>query len=38
MDNPTVRITFCPDSEDKSATKCTGKTVPWNNVVLPPGY
>lgn len=38
MDYMNGPITFCPDSEDKSAKACPGKAVPWNAVVLPPGY
>lgn len=32
-------ITFCPDVEGaKNSTNCTGTTVPFNSVMLPPGY
>jgi hypothetical protein len=39
MDYLNGPITWCPDVEGtKSASNCTGKTNPFDNVVLPPGY
>lgn len=32
-------IGWCPDAPEPHTSKnCTGSTVPWENVVLPPGY
>lgn len=32
-------IAWCPDQADpKDPAKCTGRTTPWSDVVLPPGY
>lgn len=36
MDYLNGPIAWCPDATD--TTKCPGKTTPFNNVVLPPGY
>jgi hypothetical protein len=38
MDYLNGPITWCPDSDDKSPAACKGTTVPFNAVVLPPGY
>jgi len=39
MDYMNGPITFCPDVEStKTAENCTGTTIPFNAVMLPPGY
>jgi hypothetical protein len=35
MDGP---IDWCPSVDDKTEESCTGTTVPFNSVMLPPGY
>jgi len=39
MDYLNGPINWCPDASDpKTTASCTGRTNPWDSVVLPPGY
>jgi hypothetical protein len=39
MDYLNGPIAWCPDQADpKDPAKCTGRSTPWDSVVLPPGY
>ncbi|MBM4375002.1 MAG: hypothetical protein FJ095_07950 [Deltaproteobacteria bacterium] len=39
MDYLNGPIAWCPDAADpKDPAKCTGRSTPWDSVVLPPGY
>jgi len=38
MDYMNGPISWCPSEDDKTEDNCTGDTVPFNSVMLPPGY
>jgi hypothetical protein len=38
MDYLNGPIAWCPDATSPTNESCTGKTVPFDSVVLPPGY
>jgi hypothetical protein len=38
MDYLNGPIKFCPDVEGANNDNCTGETIPFNSVMLPPGY
>lgn len=38
MDYLNGPIAWCPDATSPTNESCTGKSTPWDSVVLPPGY